>query len=65
MCKTIKQTVRFTAPPEKIYQAWRSDDFPVGIFSMATFNLSRTKNGGTEVVLTHRGVASLAQRAPS
>jgi uncharacterized protein YndB with AHSA1/START domain len=43
-------------PGERLVQAWRTKDFPVGIFSMATFQLSRTKDGGTELVLTHRGV---------
>ncbi len=104
MCKTIKQKVKFAAPPKVVYQlladsklhstvtrhtakisrkvggtfsaysgyikginvdlvpgkrivqAWRSREFPAGIFSMATFNLTPTKNGGTELVLIHRGV---------
>ena len=104
MCKTIKQKVKFQAPPKAVYellmdskkhsaftlehasigkkigdkftaysghltginvdlapakrvvQAWRSNDFPEGIFSMAAFTLTRTKDGGTELVLTHRGV---------
>lgn len=43
-------------PGKRLVQAWRSKDFPVGIFSMATFQLSATKSGGTELVLTHRGV---------
>lgn len=104
MCKTIKQKVRFKAPPKQVYelladsrkrtavtgkkatlstktggrfstdagrvtgvnvelapgrrivQAWRRSDFPEGVFSMATFNLTPTDDGGTELVLTHRGV---------
>lgn len=60
MCRTIKQKVRFKAPPLEVYrllvQAWREREFPVGIFSMATFNLSPTAQGGTELILTHRGV---------
>lgn len=104
MCKTIKQKVKFQAPPLTIYnllanaknhraftgqaasmeevvgghfssydgsivginvdllpgkrivQAWREQDFPDGIFSMATFNLAPTQGGGTELTLTHRGV---------
>ncbi|MCE9598413.1 MAG: SRPBCC domain-containing protein [Spirochaetia bacterium] len=44
------------APGKRIVQAWRRKDFPVGIFSMATFNLNATRDGGTELVLTHRGV---------
>lgn len=43
-------------PNKRIVQAWRGADFPPGIFSMATFNLLPTKNGGTELTLTHRGV---------
>ena len=104
MCKTIKQKVKFQAPPAVIYdlladskkhsaltgykavigkkvgdkfsvyggdvkgvnvdlvpgkrivQAWRGSDFPPGIFSMAAFVLTPTPRGGTELVLTHRGV---------
>jgi len=44
------------APGKRVVQAWRAKDFPVGIFSMATFNLTPTPSGGTELVLTHRGV---------
>lgn len=104
MCKTIKQKVKFKAPPKEIYQlladskkyaavtgkkavigktagsrfsvyggqasginvelvpgkrivqAWRGHSFPEGIFSMATFDLKPTSDGGTELTLTHRGV---------
>jgi uncharacterized protein YndB with AHSA1/START domain len=104
MCKTIKQKVRFKAPPETIYelladsrkrteitgrkalmsdkvggtfstdagevtgvnvdlapgrrlvQAWRREDFPEGIYSMAAITLTPTASGGTELILTHRGV---------
>lgn len=104
MCKTIKQKVKFKAPPKIIYdlladskkhsrltgekavigkkagtsfstgagyakginvdlvpgqrivQAWRAKNFPVGIFSMASFVMKPAKNGGTELTLTHRGV---------
>lgn len=42
-------------PGKRIVQAWRASDFPEGIFSMASFTLS-PKKGGTELVLTHRGV---------
>src|ERR1700712_4241374 len=103
MCKTIKQKVKFRAPPLSIYtliadaksyqaftgkrasmdsviggrfscyggaitgiyvdllpgkrivQAWRERGFPEGIFAMASFNLSPTKEGGTELTLIHRG----------
>ncbi|TGL39005.1 SRPBCC domain-containing protein [Leptospira perdikensis] len=43
-------------PSKRIVQAWRRNDFPDGIFSMATFTLKETSEGGTELVLTHRGV---------
>lgn len=44
------------APGKRIVQAWRRTDFPAGIFSMAAFTLQGTRDGGTELVLTHRGV---------
>ncbi len=104
MCKTIKQRVKFNAPPATVYdlladskkhsamtgrkatisrkiggtfsvsgnegsginvdlvpgqrivQAWRHRRFPEGIFSMAAVTLTSTTDGGTELVLTHRGV---------
>lgn len=104
MCKTIKQRVKFNAPPTTVYelladskkhtavtgrkatisrkiggtfsvsgndvsginvdlvpgkrivQAWRHRRFPEGIFSMAAVTLTPTTDGGTELVLTHRGV---------
>ncbi|WP_040506852.1 SRPBCC domain-containing protein [Leptospira wolbachii] len=43
-------------PSARIVQAWRRYDFPEGIFSMASFTFKETSEGGTEVVLTHRGV---------
>lgn len=43
-------------PGKRIVQAWRSEEFPEGIFSMVTFHLTQAKNGGTQLVLTHRGV---------
>ena len=104
MCRTIKQRVKFSAPPAKAYdlladskkhsavtgrkasisrkvggafsvngnevtginvdlvpgkrivQAWRHRRFPEGIFSMAAVTLTPTTEGGTDLVLTHRGV---------
>lgn len=104
MCKTIKQRVKFSAPPATVYdlladskkhsavtgrkasisrkvggtfsvngnevtgvnvdlvpgkrivQAWRHRRFPEGIFSMAAVTLTPTTEGGTDLVLTHRGV---------
>jgi uncharacterized protein YndB with AHSA1/START domain len=43
-------------PGRRIVQAWRHRRFPEGIFSMAAVTLTPTPNGGTELVLTHRGV---------
>lgn len=43
-------------PGVRIVQAWRRDDFPAGVFSMAAVTLTPTPGGGTELVLTHRGV---------
>ena len=43
-------------PGRRIVQAWRHQRFPEGIFSMAAVTLAPTSDGGTELVLTHRGV---------
>ena len=43
-------------PGRRIVQAWRHRRFPEGIFSMAAVTLKATPDGGTELVLTHRGV---------
>jgi len=43
-------------PGKRIVQAWRRRDFPEGVFSMAAVTLAPTPTGGTELVLTHRGV---------
>lgn len=43
-------------PGVRIVQAWRHRRFPEGIFSMAAVTLKPTADGGTELVLTHRGV---------
>jgi len=40
----------------RIVQAWRHRRFPEGIFSMAAVTLTPTADGGTELVLVHRGV---------
>lgn len=40
----------------RIVQAWRQRRFPEGVFSMAAITLTPTPDGGTELVLTHRGV---------
>lgn len=44
------------SPGKRIVQAWRERNFPEGIFSMAAFVLVATRDGGTELTLTHRGV---------
>lgn len=44
------------APGKRLVQAWRTKEFPVGIFSMATIQLTRAQDGGTQLILTHRGV---------
>jgi uncharacterized protein YndB with AHSA1/START domain len=44
------------APRRRLVQAWRRKDFPEGIYSMAAITLAPTPAGGTELVLTHRGV---------
>jgi activator of HSP90 ATPase len=43
-------------PGKRIVQAWREKNFPEGIFSMASFTLVPTRDGGTELTLIHRGV---------
>ena len=43
-------------PARRIVQAWRHKRFPEGVFSMAAVTLTPTADGGTELVLTHRGV---------
>jgi uncharacterized protein YndB with AHSA1/START domain len=43
-------------PGTRLVQAWRRDDFPDGVYSMAAITLAPTAGGGTELVLTHRGV---------
>jgi uncharacterized protein YndB with AHSA1/START domain len=43
-------------PGQRLVQAWRRKDFPEGIYSMAAITLAPTPGGGTELVLTHRGV---------
>jgi uncharacterized protein YndB with AHSA1/START domain len=43
-------------PGRRLVQAWRRMDFPDGIYSMAAITLDPLPSGGTELVLTHRGV---------
>lgn len=46
-------------PDKRLVQAWRRNDFPEGVYSMAAITLAPTASGGTELVLTHRGVPKL------
>ena len=43
-------------PGRRLVQAWRRKDFPEGVYSMAAITLDPMPGGGTELVLTHRGV---------
>ncbi len=43
-------------PGKRLVQAWRRHDFPDGVYSMAAIPLAPTARGGTELVLTRRGV---------
>ena len=43
-------------PGVRLVQAWRHQRFPDGIFSMAAMTFTPTPDGGTALVLTHRGV---------
>jgi hypothetical protein len=43
-------------PGRRLVQAWRRKDFPEGVYSMAAITLAPTTGGGTELILTHRGV---------
>jgi len=43
-------------PGRRIVQAWRHRRFPEGVFSMAAVTLTPASDGGTELVLVHRGV---------
>src|SRR5687767_5534924 len=43
-------------PGKRIVQARRHRRFPEGIFAMAAVTLTPTPDGGTDLVLTHRGV---------
>lgn len=43
-------------PGRRIVQAWRHRRFPEGVFSMAAVALTPTPDGGTQLVLVHRGV---------
>lgn len=42
-------------PDEKIVQTWRASDWPEGIYSQVTFQLSKTEKG-TKLTFTQTGV---------
>jgi activator of HSP90 ATPase len=43
-------------PGKRIVQAWRSNHWPKGTFSIATFGLSKAKGGKTKLKFTQVGV---------
>ncbi len=43
-------------PGKRIVQAWRSNHWPKGTFSIASFALSKAKGGKTKLKFTHMGV---------
>jgi activator of HSP90 ATPase len=43
-------------PGRRIVQAWRSNGWPKGVFSVATFSLSRARGGKTKLSFTQVGV---------
>jgi uncharacterized protein YndB with AHSA1/START domain len=43
-------------PGKRIVQAWRSNGWPKGTFSIATFALSKAKGGKTKLAFTQVGV---------
>jgi uncharacterized protein YndB with AHSA1/START domain len=54
--KDVSGIIVDLVPGQRIVQAWRHRRFPDGIFSMAAVTLTPTADGGTQLVLTHRGV---------
>lgn len=43
-------------PGQRIVQAWRSQDWPAGTFSLVTFALKAAAGGKTKLTFTHLGV---------
>lgn len=43
-------------PGRRVVRAWREPDYPEGVFSMAAIVLRPSPSGGTQLMLTHRGV---------
>ncbi len=51
----IEGTNEKLLPDRKIVQRWRSSDWPVGLYSTATFDLKKVPSG-TRLSFTHSGV---------
>ena len=49
-------------PAKRIVQAWRSQTWPEGVFSIVTFALSRKKGGRTKLAFTQVGVPAFDYR---
>ena len=45
-------------PGKRIVQAWRSREWPKGLFSIVTFELLAQSGGKTKLVFTHVGLPS-------
>jgi activator of HSP90 ATPase len=43
-------------PNKKIVQAWRSNDWPVGHYSRATFSFAPAGKGKTKLIFTQSGI---------
>lgn len=52
-------------PSRRIIQAWRSEDWPKGTYSIVTFALSRGTRGTTRLVFTQAGVPAPDAKAKS
>ena len=48
-------------PGKRIVQAWRSKGWPKGVYSIATFSLTR-KRGGTKLAFSHVGVPATSHK---
>jgi activator of HSP90 ATPase len=49
-------------PGKRIVQAWRSNHWPKGTYSIATFALSRSRGGRTRLVFTQVGVPASSSK---
>jgi uncharacterized protein YndB with AHSA1/START domain len=50
-------------PGKRIVQAWRAARWPAGVFSVASFVLSRKAGGKTKISFTHIGVPPANRKA--